>query len=139
MTESHSPPEPEAMTPPSPLSVVDQYLEAVAGREFGRARRLLSDSGFRYVGPIHRFDDASEYVATFSRIGTILERIERRKTFVDGPDVCVVLTFLSSLEPLNNLRIVNWFHVEGGKITSLEVFFDARPYAALFEDSGALG
>ncbi len=117
----------------APREVVEAFMDALAQRDFERAGTFLSRPGFSYRGPTDDFDDADTFIADISRIGPILERIERRRTFVDGEDVCVIYTFYASMPELNKTRVAQWFKVDNGLITGIEVFFDARAYLAMFE------
>jgi hypothetical protein len=35
--------------------------------------------------------------------------------------------------PVPDSRVAEWYTVRGGKIATAEAFFDARPFAAMFE------
>jgi ketosteroid isomerase-like protein len=116
-----------------PAKVVNAYLDAVAAGDFARARRCLADQGFSNSSPISTFDSADAFIADISRIAGILDRIGRRKMFVDGNDVCVILDYVTHMDKRQVTPVVHWMRVAGGKITSIETFFDARVYQALFE------
>lgn len=116
-----------------PVELVDAYLRALSERDFARARSFLSDRRFSARGPIAAFDDADRYVENVSRVGPILERLERRKLFADGPDVCAVVNFVTRMERGYVSPVAYLMRVEDGQITSIESFFDASGYAALFE------
>ena len=55
-----------------------------------------------------------------------------KKVFVDGDDVCLLYNLNTSDPPLSSFTC-EWYHVQGGKIASIKVVFDARPFAAMFE------
>lgn len=116
-----------------PAKVVNTYLDAIAAGDFARARRCLADQGFSNRSPISTFDSADAFVADISRVGAILERIGRRKMFVDGNDVCVILDYVTYMDKRQVTPVVHWMRIAGGKITGIETFFDARVYEALFE------
>ncbi|MFL6712015.1 MAG: nuclear transport factor 2 family protein [Sulfurifustis sp.] len=113
--------------------IVHAYLDAIAARDFQRARSFLSDHDFSTRSPISTFDSADAYVADISRIGPILENIERRKIFVDGEDVCAILDYVTRMDQRQVSPVAHWFHLARGKITSIESFFDARGYAEMFD------
>lgn len=123
------------MSTPSPAEVVDAYLAAIAAGDFARARTWLSDSGFSTRSPIAAFNDADAYIADISRVGAILERISRRKTFVDGNEVCAIVDYVTHMEQRQVSPVVHLMRVERGKIVGIESFFDARAYAEMFEVS----
>jgi hypothetical protein len=108
--------------------VVDALFEAFAARDFERAREFLSDETFSYQSPIESFTDADVFIASISRVGPILERIERCKTFVKGNDVCSVLKIHTTMDRLNAALVVQITTVVDGKITAMEAVFDATEY-----------
>ncbi len=120
-------------TEPSALDVVTAFFDAVETRNFERAATMLSAENFSYEGSIEQHDNAADFIRSVSRFGTILESIERRRIFVDGDEVCVIMKYETSLEPIESMRFAHWLRVEGGKITRIESFFDARAYASMFE------
>lgn len=117
----------------TPRQIVDAYLDAIAACDFRRARAWLSDGRFSNRSPISRFYSADAYVADISRVGAILEGIERRKTFVDGNQVCVILNYITRMDRRQVTPVVHWMCVDEGRIASIETFFDAREYAAYFQ------
>ena len=60
------------------MRLVEGYLDALAERDFVAVRGRLSDTGFRYVSPIARFDDPDDFVASMEGVGAILQACERR-------------------------------------------------------------
>lgn len=120
------------------LGLVESYLTAIERRDFGCIASLLATEGFTYLGPTQRFSDAAAFIQDLERIGSILKRIERRRLFVDGEDVCAIFDLCSTIPELEQVRIACWFRLRSGHIYSIETFFDARPYAKLFEDAGVL-
>ena len=121
------------MSRPTPRQTVDAYFDALRARDFDRVRACLSDDRFSYRSPISHFDRADAFVRDISRIGPILEGIERRKTFCEGNDVCCIADFKTRMASLQVTPVVHWATVEDGKIVAIETFFDAREYAKLFE------
>ena len=116
------------MSQQSPEDIVTAFIDAIEARDFERARDYLSDTQFSYRSPVSMTDDADTFIALVSRIGPILERIERRRTFVDGGDVCSILHYRTTMESLKDVAVVQLATVAEGKIVSLEVFFDASEY-----------
>lgn len=121
------------METPRPDDVVNSYLDGIAAGDFARVRSCLADSGFSNRSPISTFDNPDAFVADISRVGAILERIERRRIFVEGTDVCVILDYVTHMHKRQVTPVVHWFRVVNGKITSIETFFDARVYEELFQ------
>ncbi len=113
--------------------LVDCFLNAVEARDFERMGQCLSPQQFSYVSPIETFDNAEDFIARASRVAPITKRIERRKLFVDGNEVCVIYNFITTMDALAVTRTAQWMRVESGKIVSIELFFDAHAYASMFE------
>jgi limonene-1,2-epoxide hydrolase len=122
-----------AMSPETPVEVVSAYLDAFEDRDFERARQYLSDSTFHYRSPVTQVNNADAFTSIISRIGPILERIERRKIFTKGDEVCVIMHIITSMEGMKDMPLVQLAKVADGKITDMEVFFDASEYNKLFE------
>lgn len=117
-----------------PDKVAHAYLDAISARDFERAREFLADDHFQQRSPIGAFDDADAYVADISRIGAILEGIERRRTFVDGNEVCLMVNYITRMDGRMVTPVVYWMRIDGGKIRSIESFFDARGYDEMYPD-----
>jgi ketosteroid isomerase-like protein len=117
----------------SAAEVVNAFLDAIESRDFERAETLLSAERFSYQGPIERFDSAADFIGSISRIGSILEDLKRRRMFVDGEEVCAIVTYETTLEAIESTRTAHWIRIEHGRITRIESFFDARPYADMFD------
>ena len=92
------------------------------------ARTFLSDDAFCYQSPIESFTNADAFISNISRVGPILERIERCKTFVNGNDVCSVLKIHTTMDTLNATPVVQLTTVVDGKIVAIEAIFDATEY-----------
>lgn len=113
--------------------IVAAYLDALEDRDFERLRSFLSDSGFSYRSPVSETDDADTFIIIVSRVGPILEGIERVRTFVDGNDVCSILKFHTTMEAIREIAVVQLTTVAAGKIVAMEVFFDASAYNRMFD------
>jgi len=121
------------MTESAAERVVSAYLDALEGRNFERLRSYLSDTGFSYRSPVSVADDADTCIIIISRVGPILESIERVRTFVDGNDICSILKFRTTMESLKEVPVVQLTTVADGKIVAMEVFFDASEYNRMFD------
>jgi len=103
-----------------------EYLAACDRRDFETAGRYLSDN-VSYRGPtgMGSFDKAEPYLKYLERLN--LPKLDIKKVFADGDDVCEFheLKFDSLSEPT---FVCSWFHVDGGKISSIKVLYDPRPY-----------
>ena len=121
------------MNAPAPEKVFSDFLDAFEARDFDLLRSYLSDTQFSYQSPVSSYTSADTFVANIARVGPILERIERRKIFVDGRMVCGILNLKTTMEELRLVPLVQLATVVDGKITVLEAFFDATAYNRMFE------
>ena len=116
------------MNSPAPQEVVSALLDAFEARDFERARTYLSDTEFTYRSPIESMSSADDFINDISRVGPILERIERIKTFVSGNDVCHLLRVYTTMDTLDATTTVQISTVVDGKVTAIEAIFDATEY-----------
>jgi ketosteroid isomerase-like protein len=113
--------------------VAEGFFDAWTGKDFERARSLLHDD-VSFEGPIDTFSDAESYIESLRQLSGIVTGTEKRKVFVDADDVCVIYDLKTA--PVPSSRTCEWYHVRDGKIESVSVVFDARPFAAMFEARG---
>jgi hypothetical protein len=116
------------MNAPAPEEIVNSLFDAYEARDFELARTFLSDDAFSYQSPIEFFTNADAFISNISRVGPILERIERCKTFVNGNEVCSVLKIHTTMDTLNATPVVQLTTVMDGKIVAMEAIFDATEY-----------
>jgi ketosteroid isomerase-like protein len=106
--------------------VVMEYLAACDRRDFETARRYLSDN-VSYRGPtdMGSFDKAEPYLKYLEHLN--LPKLDINKVFADGDDVCEFHEVNFDTLPTPML-VCSWFHVDDGKISSIKVLYDPRPY-----------
>ena len=123
------------MLPPNatPAEVVDAYFAALAARDFDALRGCLTDGSFAHRSPIASIEDADTFAAYMSRVGPVLEGLERRRTFVDGDEVCAIVDYRVRISELMRAPVVSWFKVARGRIVAIETFFDATEYRRMIE------
>ena len=110
--------------------VAEAFFDAWTSKDFTRARGLVHDD-LSFEGPIDSFSDADSYLRSVQGLSQIITGIDRRKVFVDGDDVCVIYDLETG--PVPNAPTAEWYRVKDGKIAEIRVYFDARPFAPLFE------
>lgn len=115
---------------PDAAQVAEDFFAAWTGKDFERARLLLHDD-VSFQGPIDSFRDADSYLASLRQLGGIVTGVEKQKVFVDGEDVCVIYDLKTA--PVPTSRTCEWYRVRDGKVASVSVVFDARPFAPLVE------
>ena len=116
-----------------PRQVVDAYLNALARRDYDRARTFLADAGFSFASPIAKFGSPEDFIQYLTMMGGIVQHVERRKVFVDGGDVCHFLIYTTQLADRQRTPVVQWAQVEGNRIRRIELLFDAHEYKVMFE------
>jgi hypothetical protein len=116
-----------------PRALVESYLAARAAHDHDAARRLLADEGFFFRSPVANFDSADALNEWASLSGGIVTGMDVRRVFVDGDEVCHILTYHYQLSDKDSIELVHWARVAEGRILRIEVFFDALRYRALFD------
>jgi len=106
-------------------SVVARYFAAFGSGDVVAARQLLQND-LAFHGPIDTFNNADDLIKSLSALAPIVKGIDQRKVLVDGDDVA---TFYDMLTPMGRSPIAEWHHVRDGKIDSINVYFDPRPFA----------
>ena len=115
---------------PDAAQVAEGFFDAWTGKDFAGARALVHDD-LSFEGPIDSFSDADSYLASLRQLAQIVTGVEKLKVFVDGEDVCVIYDLKTA--PVPTARTCEWYRVRDGKVASVSVVFDARPFAPLFE------
>ena len=84
-----------------------------------------------FVGPFESFHRPEPYLEALGKLHHIIERVEPKKTFVDGDDVCLLYDMVTNT-PAGTAFICEWYRVRGERIGSIRAVFDARPFAPMF-------
>jgi hypothetical protein len=79
----------------SAKEIVERYKAAMGRGDFTAARELLHDD-LAFYGPIDTFNRADDYIAASKRLANIIQRIDLKKVFVDGDDVCVLYDMVTN-------------------------------------------
>jgi ketosteroid isomerase-like protein len=112
--------------------VADRFFRSWTTGDFDTARSLLHDN-VSFAGPLDTFDNADAYVTALAGLAPIVLAAEEQKVFVDGSDVCVIYDLVTN-SPAGTAPTAEWYHVRDGKISAVRVFFDATPFAPLFNE-----
>lgn len=108
----------------SPASVAAAYFDAWKSDDIERVRPLVHDD-VAFDGALGSTRGADETIAGLGRMFAMTEQVKVVHRWVDGPDV--LTWFELHTESAGPLAIVNWSHVEAGRITRIRVTFDPRP------------
>ncbi len=114
----------------SASKVVGDYLQAIGKADFAAARKLLHDN-LSFHGPIDTFDKPDPYLEALKKLHPIVERIDMKRIFADGNDVCTLYDMVTNT-PAGTAFIAEWYQVKGDKIAAIRVVFDARPFTSMF-------
>ena len=115
----------------SPAETVEQYFDAWTSKDFGTARSLLHDD-LSFTGPLETVDRADALLHSLQGLSQIVTGAERRGMLTEGDEVAVIYDLHTA--PVPSARIAEWYTVRDGKIASIQAFFDARPFAPIFEE-----
>ncbi len=107
---------------------VSDFRQATGSGDFASARQLLRDN-LSFRGPIGAFDTADAFIEAWKTLPMVVERVEVRKIFADGADVCVLFDLLTST-PAASALVAEWYSVADDRIAMMRAIFDARPFAA---------
>ena len=111
----------------SAASIAAAYFGAWKSNDIEPVRAgLLVDVAFD--GALGSTRGIVETLAGLGRMFAMTEHVEVLHRWVDGPDV--LTWFELRTETAGPLAIVNWSHVEAGRISWIRVTFDPRPLLA---------
>ncbi|MEW6603190.1 MAG: nuclear transport factor 2 family protein [Thermoproteota archaeon] len=109
----------------SAKEIVMEYLQAlIERRDFKTARSYLKDS-VSYVSPLNSFDSVEPYLKYNESLR--LPKPDIKKVFTDGDDVCLLYEMTLTKPPVT-FPVSFWAHVDDGKISSIKLVFDPRPF-----------
>src|SRR5262245_34791840 len=111
--------------------VVERYQRAFGSGDAQTARSLLADD-LHFKGPFEEFDSADAYMQSVARLAQIVTGTDVLKVLAEGDDV-VTIYDLHTNTPAGTSNVAEWATVKNGKIAEIRVFFDARPFAPMFE------
>ena len=117
-----------------PGHIVERYFDAWTSKDFDTARSLLHDN-LDFKGPIETLDNADALMESVKGLSQIVTGAERRGLVEQGDQVCVIYDLHTA--PIPTAAVAEWYTVRDGKIASMQAFFDARPFAPMFEQSHA--
>ncbi len=109
--------------------IVMKLQEALEKLDFAGARSLLHDD-VMVQGPIESFQTADSYIEATKQLAAIVERIDIKKIFADGDDVCLLYDMVTSL-PVATTFIAEWYQVSGNKIRSIRGVYDPLPFTRM--------
>jgi len=75
--------------------IVSDYQQALGEGDFAAARKLLHDD-LSFQGPIDTFSSPEPYLESLKKLHHIIQRIDMKKIFSNGNDVCVLYDMVTN-------------------------------------------
>jgi ketosteroid isomerase-like protein len=107
-------------------TIAAAYFDAWRDDDFDTYRSLLADD-VEFIGPLAHIEGADEATEGIRGMSKIKTDIVVKKVFVDGDDALTWFDLHTKIA--DPVPTANWTHVENGKITKIQVAFDARELA----------
>jgi hypothetical protein len=109
-----------------PNALAETYIAAWKAKDFKTLRSILADDA-TFNGPLAHLHSAEDLIDGLRQMSEIVTDIVVHKRLADDTDAITWFDLHTSVAP--PVATANWSHVENGKITRIEVTFDARPLA----------
>jgi ketosteroid isomerase-like protein len=107
----------------TPKELATAYFDTWRTKDFDAFRALLSDDA-TFAGPLGAAGDADGCVQGIKGLSQITEDIVVEKMLADDEDVLTWFTLHTSVA--RPTPVVNWTHVQDGRIARIRVTFDPR-------------
>ena len=113
-----------------------ELLEGLAGSKSFAKIRFISEEPLKDHRHLIFLAHAADAIADLAKGKVIYDVVaERHGLLEQGDEVCVIYDLHTV--PIPTAPVAEWYTVRGGKIASMQAFFDARPFAAMFEQQQA--
>lgn len=107
-------------------------FQAAMGKGDAKAARAYLADDLSFVGPFDRFSSPEPYLAALGQLAPMIERIDLKRVFAEGEEVALFYDLVTRT-PAGTAPCAEWYRVKGGKITHIQVYFDARPFAPMMQ------
>ena len=101
--------------------VVLSLIQAINEEDFETAARFANDD-MTFEGVLGSRNGAAAY---FDDMKKMKLKYDVQKVFVDEQDVCLFYNLTMSGKTIFGCA---WYHLDGGKVSTLKVIFDPRPF-----------
>lgn len=101
--------------------VVLSLIQAINEEDFDTAGRFAKDD-MTFEGVMGSQDGAAAY---FDDMKKMKLKYDVQKVFVDQEDVCLFYDLTMEGKTIFGCA---WYHLDGGRVSSLKVIFDPRPF-----------
>lgn len=112
----------------SAMQAVTEYYQAFGSKNLKRLREVLA-SDFTFTGPLMAFDNPDAFVAAMGTM-PFEATVEGSKFIADGERVAHAFLWKMTSPAKADIPMCEVFEVNGGKIRSSELFYDARLFPA---------
>ncbi len=109
----------------NPKEIVLEFLEALNRKDFKSARTYVSDN-VSYISPLNSFNGAEPYFKYVEHLN--LPKLDIKKVFTEGSHYFSVHWEVNYSTPPAPLSVSAWYQVNDGRISSMKLVFDPRPY-----------
>jgi hypothetical protein len=103
--------------------LIETYHNAWTTGDFITARRCLADD-LDFKGSIDTFNKADDFVVALKRFQSMLRNVKLLKSFFDQ-DGAALLYDCDTVSPAGVIRTAEFFSTTGGKISAIQLVFDA--------------
>jgi hypothetical protein len=114
----------ETARPATPEEVAAAYFQGWREGDIEEVRPLLHPA-VNFRGAMGATDGIEETLRGLAGMFAMTGRVEVIRRWADGPDV--ITWYELSTDSVGPLPVVNWSHVEDGRITGIRATFDPRP------------
>jgi hypothetical protein len=108
----------------SPADLAAAYFKAWESNDIERVRPLLAEN-VDFADVLGTTQGVDGTLSGPGRMFAVTDHVEVIRRWIDGPDV--LTWFELRTATAGPMAIVNWSHVEAGRITRIRVSFDPRP------------
>ncbi|HEY9262482.1 nuclear transport factor 2 family protein [Chitinophaga sp.] len=105
----------------SNAKVVLSLIQAINEEDFDTATHFVKDD-MTFEGVLGKRDGATAY---FDDMRKMKLKYEVQKVFADQEDVCLFYNLTMAGKTIFGCA---WYHLDGGRVSSLKVVFDPRPF-----------
>lgn len=106
-------------------NMANSYFTSWKAHDFETLRALFSED-ITFVGALGVANGIDENIMGIQGLTTIMTDIVIQHMWADEFDV-ITWYELHTTQASSPLAVVNWMHIENGKITQIRVTFDPRP------------
>lgn len=108
----------------TPKEIATTYFDCWKRHDFDGLRAILADD-VAFAGPMGTASGADDYVRSLAGFAESLDDIRVVKMLADDSDA--LTWFELQAKGVDSVPVVNWCHVEDGRLQQVRVTFDPRP------------